>query len=115
MINSLEPNQVFVFGSNIEGHHLGGAAKQAYEEFGAVWGVGTGLQGQSYAIPTMEGIENIRVYTEQFKYIAYLLPQFEFLLTRIGCGIAGYTDEEISPLFDNLTKNVIIPKEWRKE
>jgi len=107
MIDNLKTNQIFVFGSNLGGIHAGGAAKQAVEQFGAVWGVGSGLQGQSYAIPTMGGIEQIKRYVEQFKRVAFLLPEFTFLLTPIGQGIAGYSREEIEPLFENAPVNVI--------
>lgn len=116
MITSLKPNQVFVFGSNLEGAHLGGAAKQAYESFGAIWGVGIGLMGQAYAIPTMfENVQEIKPFVEQFRQYAEQMPDKEFLLTRIGCGIAGFTDEEISPLFENMPDNVIKPSEWVKQ
>lgn len=81
--------------------------------FGAVPGVGAGLQGQSYAIPTMQGgIETIKPYVDQFVRIASLLPQFTFYVTRIGCGIAGFKDEEIAELFDKAydLDNVILPE-----
>lgn len=113
MITSLRPNEIFVFGSNIEGEHLGGAARQAYDDFGAIWGIGVGFAGQTYAIPTMGGMEQIKLYVDQFKHQAVLYPEFRFLLTRIGCGIAGYTDEEIAPLFKGAPLNVIFPKEWQ--
>jgi len=112
MITSLNSKQVFVFGSNIEGHHIAGAAKQAYEQFGAIWGVGVGLAGKSYAIPTMGDWVDLQTYVEQFKEFAKDNPDKEFLLTRIGCGIAGYSDAEIKPLFDDAPKNVVKPKEW---
>ncbi len=98
-INVLEPNEIFVFGSNFEGRHLGGAARAAKEKFGAVWGIGEGLQGQSYAIPTMEGIDNIRPAVERFASFALQHAELKFYVTAIGCGIAGYQPEEIAPLF----------------
>ncbi len=98
-INVLEPNEIFVFGSNFEGRHLGGAARAAKEKFGAVWGIGEGLQGQSYAIPTMEGIDNIRPAVERFASFALQHEELKFYVTAIGCGIAGYQPEEIAPLF----------------
>lgn len=113
MITSLKDNQIFVFGSNLEGHHLGGAAKQALDQFGAEMGVGVGLTGQCYAIPTMDGLDQIRLYAAQFLRVAALLPQLEFLVTRIGCGIAGYTDDEIAPHFKGVPSNVILPDEWK--
>lgn len=113
MITELKPNQIFVFGSNLRGDHLGGAAKQAYEQFGAIWGVGSGLQGQSYAIPTMEGLESLVLYVEQFKRVALLLPQYVFLLTPVGTGIAGYSPKLIAPLFKDSPENVILPEEFK--
>lgn len=100
-ITSLEPDEIFVFGSNLEGNHAGGAARVALERFGAIMGQGVGIQGQSYAIPTMQGgIETIKPYVDQFIDLAWEWDQNTFYITRIGCGIAGFTDEEIAPLFD---------------
>ena len=99
-IFKLKDNEIFVFGSNLAGHHGGGAARLAYNRFGAVWGQGVGLQGQSYAIPTMQGgVETIKPYVDQFIEFATSHPELTFLVTRIGCGIAGFRDEEIAPLF----------------
>ena len=99
-IRELGPGEVFVFGSNLSGMHGGGAARVAYEKFGAVWGQGTGLQGRSYGIPTMQGgVETIRPYVNEFIGFARQHPELTFLVTRIGCGIAGFRDEEIAPLF----------------
>lgn len=112
MITELKPDQIFVFGGNLRGDHLGGAAKQAHEQFGAIWGIGSGLQGQSYAIPTMEGLESITLYVEQFKRVASLIPQLTFLVTPIGTGIAGHIAEEIAPMFKGSPDNVILPKEF---
>lgn len=99
-ISHLEPQEVFVFGSNLAGHHAGGAARAAMNRFGAVWGQGVGLQGQSYAIPTMQGgVETIEPYVREFTAFAAAHPELTFLVTRIGCGIAGFRDEEIAPLF----------------
>ena len=100
-ITHLEPDEIFVFGSNLEGIHAGGAAKVAVEKFGAKMGQGVGIQGQSYAIPTMQGgIETIKPYVDDFIDLAYEWDQNTFYVTRIGCGIAGFKDEEIAPLFD---------------
>lgn len=97
-ITHLEPDDIFVFGSNLDGLHMGGAARVAYEKFGAVWGQGVGIQGQSYAIPTMQGgVETIKPYVDQFIELAREWDQNTFYVTRIGCGIAGFTDEEIAP------------------
>ncbi len=96
-ITSLEPNEIFVFGSNLKGMHGGGAAYIAYRKFGAIMGQGVGLQGQSYAIPTMQGgVETIRPYVDEFIQFAKQHLELTFLVTRIGCGIAGFTDDEIS-------------------
>jgi len=107
VIDSLKPNEVFVFGSNIDGHHMAGAAKQAMDSFGAEWGIGVGLTGQCYAIPTMEGIVSLAQYVNQFIEVAKLLPTKTFLLTPVGQGIAGFTADEIEPLFTNLPDNII--------
>lgn len=98
-ISVLQPNEVFVFGSNVRGKHYGGAAAFAVKRFGAIMGQGEGLQGQSYAIPTMEGIDNMRAAVERFIAFAQEHLELTFLVTPIGCGIAGYTPEEIAPLF----------------
>ncbi len=114
-ISKLKDNEIFVFGSNLAGAHGGGAARLAYERFGAVWGKGVGLQGQSYAIPTMQGgVETICPYVDDFIQFAKEHKQFTFLVTRIGCGIAGFRDEDIAPLFKEAedVANIILPKEF---
>lgn len=114
-INSLEPNEVFVFGSNLGGHHGGGAARAALQKFGAIMGQGVGLQGQSYAIPTMQGgVETIKPYVDEFISFAKAHPELIFYVTRIGCGIAGFKDDEIAPLFQNAfgEDNIILPKSF---
>lgn len=99
-IAELRDDEIFVFGSNLAGMHGGGAARMACRCFGAVWGQGVGLQGQSYAIPTMQGgVETIRPYVDEFIDFARRHPHLKFLVTEIGCGIAGFTPEEIAPLF----------------
>jgi len=98
-VNILQSGEIFVFGSNFEGRHIGGAARAAKEKFGAVWGIGEGLQGKSYAIPTMEGLDNIRPAVERFTSFARQHEELKFFVTAIGCGIAGYKEEEIAPLF----------------
>lgn len=111
-ITSLAENEIFVFGSNLAGFHGGGAARVAHQRFGAVWGQGVGLQGQSYAIPTMQGgVETICPYVDEFIVFARQHPELTFLVTRIGCGIAGFTDEDIAPLFKEAlgTDNIILP------
>ncbi len=111
----LEPNEIFVFGSNLAGAHGGGAARAALNRFGAVWGQGVGLQGQSYAIPTMQGgVETIKPYVDEFIEFAKVHPELKFLVTRIGCGIAGFRNEEIAPLFTDAieVENVILPRKF---
>ena len=99
-INSLAPNEIFVFGSNLAGRHAGGAARIATDKFGAEMGVGVGRTGQTYAIPTMQGgVETIRPYVDEFIEYAVQHPELKFLVTRIGCGIAGFRDADIAPLF----------------
>ena len=113
MIRELAPNEVFVFGSNLGGFHAGGAARAAMNHFGAVWGQGVGLQGQSYAIPTMQGgVETIKPYVDEFIGFAKSRPDLYFYVTRIGCGIAGFVDEDIAPLFKDALplENVALPK-----
>lgn len=114
-ITELKPNEVFVFGSNLQGMHAGGAARIACEKFGAIWGQGVGLQGQSYAIPTMQGgVETIEPYVEEFMDYAFRHRELTFLVTRIGCGIAGFTAQQIAPLFLKVIvlENVILPKDF---
>lgn len=114
-ITELEPDDIFVFGSNLEGMHLGGAARTAVEKFGAIMGQGVGIQGQSYAIPTMQGgVDTIKPYVDQFIDLAREWDQNTFYITRIGCGIAGFHDEEIAPLFRDALSlyNVRLPRRW---
>ena len=113
MISELKADEVFVFGSNLEGMHGGGAAYTAFKKFGAAMGCGVGHRGQSYAIPTMHGgVESIRPYVDEFITFAQEHPEMTFLVTRIGCGIAGFTDEQIAPLFIRALEmeNVMLPR-----
>ena len=114
-ITELKENEIFVFGSNLEGMHGGGAARLAYDKFGAIWGQGVGLQGQSYGIPTMHGgVDAIKPYVDEFIEFAKSHPELTFLVTRIGCGIAGFRDEEIAPLFKECIEmvNVCLPRSF---
>ncbi len=118
MITKLNDNQVFVFGSALSGHHAGGAARQAVERFGAIVGQGEGLQGRSYAIPTMDGDEVFRQAIGRFLQLAASHPELEFLLTKVGCGIAGYAESEVKAMFraalpDGWPGNVLPPEEWK--
>lgn len=114
-IMELSPDDIFVFGSNLAGHHAGGAARVARRRFGAIEGQGVGMQGQSYAIPTMQGgVETIKPYVDDFIEVARECDQNTFYVTRIGCGIAGFTDEEIAPLFRDALDlyNVRLPESF---
>ena len=116
-IDRLGPNEIFVFGSNLAGMHGGGAARKAYRDFGAVWGQGVGLFGQSYAIPTMQGgVETIKPYVDDFIDFAKRNGELDFLVTEIGCGIAGFTPQEIAPLFTRAInediRNIYLPESF---
>ena len=114
-ITSLRADEVFVFGSNLAGMHGGGAAYAAFKKFGAIWGRGVGLQGQSYAIPTMQGgVETIKPYVDDFIDFARSHPDLFFYVTRIGCGIAGFADAEIAPLFAaaRAIPNICLPESF---
>lgn len=114
-ITDLKPNEIFVFGSNLQGMHGGGAAYIAYRKFGAIWGQGIGLQGQSYGIQTMQGgVDTISPYVDEFIQFAKQHPELIFLVTRIGCGIAGFTDSQIAPLFASAhdVANIVLPRNW---
>lgn len=114
-ITELKDNEIFVFGSNLAGAHGGGAARVAYDRFGAVWGKGVGLYGQTYAIPTMQGgVETIKPYIDEFCDFASQHKEYKFLVTRIGCGIAGFAVGEIAPLFAEALdmENVLLPKDF---
>jgi hypothetical protein len=112
-INTLEDDEIFVFGSNLEGFHGGGAAATA-RKWGAIWGQGVGLQGKTYAIPTMHGgVETIKPYVDDFLSFAKSNTDLKFLVTEIGCGIAGFKAEEIAPLFKSAIEenieNIYLP------
>ena len=114
-IDTLKDNEIFVFGSNLAGMHGGGAARVARLRFGAVLGNGVGIQGQSYAIPTMQGgVETIRPYVDDFIAYAQQHPDQHFLVTPIGCGIAGFDPEDIAPLFEGAkaVKNISLPESF---
>lgn len=114
-ITELRPGEIFVFGSNLAGHHGGGAALLAWRKWGAVWGQGVGLQGQAYGIPTMHGgPEAIRPYVDEFVGFARRHPEFTFLVTEVGCGIAGFTPAQIAPLFADAVgvENICLPQRF---
>ena len=116
-------SNIFVFGSNLAGRHGRGAAKHALSKCGAIYGQGKGLQGNSYAIPTKDeklkslSLTEIKKYVEEFIGFAKLNPENNFNVTRIGCGLAGYSDEDIAPLFKDSPSNCLLPIDpidWRK-
>lgn len=114
-ITELRPGEIFVFGSNLAGHHGGGAALLAWRKWGAVWGQGVGLQGQTYGIPTMHGgPEAIRPYVDEFVGFARRHPELTFLVTEVGCGIAGFTPAQIAPLFADAVgvENICLPQRF---
>lgn len=111
-IATLGEKEIFVFGSNIHGAHGGGAAWYAYKNFGAEWGVGEGLTGRTYALPTMEGEASMAHAVERFISCAKEHPELTFLVTAVGCGIAGYTPQQVAPLFKEAPtlKNIYLPQ-----
>jgi len=119
-IEELRNNQVFVFGSNLAGRHGRGAAKIAKENFGAVYGVGKGMTGDCYALPTKDSkvvtlsLSSIEVYVSEFIRFAKRHLDFEFLVTEVGCGLAGYSPEVIAPLFKDAPSNCVFSENWRK-
>ena len=133
-IEDLHPSEVFVFGSNAAGNHYGGAARLAFDKFGAVWGVGEGLRGNSYAIPTLNSNMTVvsggslRYSLKEFLRVVECNPGYTFLLTKIGCGIAGWSVETVARIFwevasefykgkwyayvGSLPENLVIPVEF---
>ena len=118
-ITTLKPNEIFVFGSNERGQHGGGAAKMAMK-WGAKWGIGEGLQGQTYALPTKRdfahtlNIAAIEAYVRTLEEVVAHRPDLHFLITKVGCGLAGLTIEEVAPLFANFIDlpNCSLPREF---
>lgn len=109
---------IFVFGSNLAGRHGKGAALTARLFWGAVPGKGIGYYGQSYAIPTKDEVLGVRpLYLieddiKTFLMVAMLTEESTFLVTRIGCGLAGYKDSQIAPMFKTAPDNCVFQKEW---
>ena|SRR5687768_14286092 len=112
--------EIFVFGSNLAGRHGKGAALYAKLHHGAIYGQGFGLQGDSYAIPTKDSrlntlsLEAIEVYVQAFRIFTAINPQLIFNITRIGCGLAGYKDNQIAPMFIGCSENCNLPEEWKE-
>lgn len=117
-LTSLQEGEIFVFGSNLSGMHGGGTARVAFLNFGAIIGQGVGLQGRSYAIPTMQGgTDTIRPYVDEFIRFARRHSQLRFLVTRIGCGLAGFSPAQIAPLFREVKDmdNIYLPADFWRE
>ena len=112
--------KIFVFGSNLAGRHGKGAALEARTKYGAEYGVGEGRTGFAYAIPTKDhdlrprSLGVIELSVERFIKYAEEHPELEFLVCRVGCGLAGYTDEEIAPFFAKAPTNCELPAGWRQ-
>lgn len=113
-----ESSRIFVFGSNLAGRHGKGAALTARDQHGAVYGVGRGPTGRSYAIPTKDerlnilSLSEISIYVQEFIAYAYAHPELTFEVTKVGCGLAGYTQMDIAPLFRDCPSNCRLPKYW---
>lgn len=111
-------HDVFVFGSNLAGVHGAGAARYAYKHFGALLHQGWGPQGNSFAIPTKDAelltlpLKTIAGWVNEFLEYARSRPDLKFFITRIGCGLAGYKDTEVRPLFKNAPDNCDLPEGW---
>jgi hypothetical protein len=114
-------NKIFVFGSNLAGRHGKGAALHAFKHHGAIYGLGEGLQNNSYAIPTKDSklralpLDIIEKYVKEFIEFAINNPDLLFELTPIGCGLAGYVPNDIAPFFQNVPENVILPEEFKEK
>lgn len=109
---------IFVFGSNLGGKHAGGAARFAVENHGAIWGQGIGLQGSSYALPTMDEnfstlqLDAIRQHCVDFIEFAKSHDDLTFCVTPVGCGIAGYQQSQIRPFFNDMPSNCRLAETW---
>ena len=119
-ITNLKSKEIFVFGSNKLGHHIGGAARQAFQDFGAIWGKGFGFQGNSFAIPTLNenmkrlDLGELSMHVNMFISLAIQNINLKFLVTEIGCGIAGFKHSEIAPLFQSAKyiENIYLPEKF---
>jgi len=122
-ITELKPNEIFVFGSNTAGIHGAGAAKLAYDKFGAKLGIGFGLEGQTFALPSKNdkiitmSLPEIQNYVRLFIEYAKTKPELTFLVTEIGCGLAGLTPKQVAPLFKDAVEveNIHLPQRFWNE
>lgn len=121
LITELAENEFFVFGSNLSGIHGGGAAKLAFDKFGARWGQAEGIQGKTYAIPTKSEniertltIEEIEPFVKIFIDLAGRFPEYTFFVTEIGCGLAGLQHKDVAPLFKDAVQfeNIHLPQKF---
>lgn len=119
-MQSSPPKSIFVFASNLAGIHGAGSALHAVQHHGAIRGRGIGPQGQSYAIPTKDQrlkplpLAHIAQYVEGFRRYSLTLPHYTFQVVKIGCGLAGYTEQQIAPMFRFAPAHVILPPGWRE-
>jgi hypothetical protein len=124
-VKELDDNQIFVFGSNLEGRHGKGAALTAYQKFGAKYGIGRGLTGKCYAFPTVKklypyttlSLSEIEKESELLFECCKENPDLEFLITEVGCGLAGYEIKDIAPFFKKFLDldNIYLPKKFYDE
>lgn len=118
MVYTPDQTRIFVFGSNLAGRHFSGAAEFARIHHGAEIGIGYGLQGTSFAIPTKDfrvktlPLKTISIFVSLFVYYARKHPELQFNVTRVGCGLAGYTDADIGPMFVGAPSNCDLPEGW---
>ncbi len=112
--------EIFVYGSNLGGFHGAGAAREAYQKYGALWGVGIGFHGNSYGIPTKTAtfdvipLDQIKMYVDNFLDCARKNMHLKFYVTRVGCGLAGYGDDEIAPMFNGAPENCSFAENWKE-
>lgn len=117
-VRAIDDNEIFVFGSNLAGNHAGGAARLAHEHFGAEMGVGEGVTGQSYAFPTLtedfQKVSSTQLHMARLKLYqtANTMPNHKFILTKVGCGIAGFDELKMQKMFSNAPSNIMKPEDW---
>lgn len=111
-IKELLPNEIIVVGTNAHGQHHGGAAAQAHRDFGLAWGVAVGMSGQTYAITTMDGLDDMEAGAHCLYEHALCVPDKTFYVTALGCGIAGHAPKDVAPFFADPPKNVVLPPEF---